>query len=176
MTLLTATLPDKGKLAQMLADLIAERAFFVGQVSNLPGQSKMKSAGQVENLPHVPRTKSQFHDRVRAAKLRIPAAVQEVIETMGPLVVTYTEARRAVGGCRLPFAQTAIADCREQLARLTETGFLTTTSWDWLQQFPRYVPCAVRILSFYLEQFRSAVGASVHIAVNGGYQIGRAHV
>lgn len=39
-----------------------------------------------------------------------------------------------------------------------------------LQQFPRYVPCAVRILAFYLEQFRTAVGASVHIAVNGGYR------
>src|SRR6267142_1316695 len=39
-----------------------------------------------------------------------------------------------------------------------------------LQQFPRYLPCAVRLLAFYLEQFRSAVGASVHIAVNGGYR------
>jgi hypothetical protein len=39
-----------------------------------------------------------------------------------------------------------------------------------LQQFPRYVPCAVRVLSFYLEQFRSAAGASIHIAVNGGYR------
>lgn len=39
-----------------------------------------------------------------------------------------------------------------------------------LQKYPRYVPCAVRILAFYLEQFRSAAGASVHIAVNGGYR------
>ena len=39
-----------------------------------------------------------------------------------------------------------------------------------LQQFPRYVPCAVRVLAFYLEQFRKEVGASVHIAVNGGYR------
>jgi hypothetical protein len=39
-----------------------------------------------------------------------------------------------------------------------------------LQQYPRYVPCAVRILTFYLEQFRAACGASVHIAVNGGYR------
>jgi hypothetical protein len=39
-----------------------------------------------------------------------------------------------------------------------------------LQQYPRYVPCAVRILAFYLEQFRAACGASVHIAVNGGYR------
>jgi hypothetical protein len=39
-----------------------------------------------------------------------------------------------------------------------------------LQQFPRYVPCAVRLLAFYLEQFRTAAGASVHIAVNGAYR------
>jgi hypothetical protein len=39
-----------------------------------------------------------------------------------------------------------------------------------LQQFPRYIPCAVRLLTFYLEQFRVACGASVHIAVNGGYR------
>jgi hypothetical protein len=39
-----------------------------------------------------------------------------------------------------------------------------------LQDFPRYVPCAVRVLAFYLEQFRTACGASVHIAVNGGYR------
>jgi len=39
-----------------------------------------------------------------------------------------------------------------------------------LQQFPRYVPCAVRLLAFYLEQFRTTVGASMHIAVNGGYR------
>jgi hypothetical protein len=39
-----------------------------------------------------------------------------------------------------------------------------------LQKFPRYVPCAVRLLAFYLQTFREAVGASVHVAVNGGYR------
>jgi hypothetical protein len=39
-----------------------------------------------------------------------------------------------------------------------------------LQRFPRYIPCAVRVLAFFLEQFRTAAGASVHIAVNGGYR------
>ncbi|HVT05577.1 MAG TPA: hypothetical protein VHL58_19635 [Thermoanaerobaculia bacterium] len=38
-----------------------------------------------------------------------------------------------------------------------------------LQEFPRYIPCAVRVLAFYLEQLRAAVG-SIHIAVNGGYR------
>ena len=39
-----------------------------------------------------------------------------------------------------------------------------------LQEYPRYIPCAIRVLAFYLEQFRLAAGASVHIAVNGGYR------
>lgn len=39
-----------------------------------------------------------------------------------------------------------------------------------LQQYPRYIPCAVRILAFYLEQFRNAAGASTHVAVNGAYR------
>ena len=39
-----------------------------------------------------------------------------------------------------------------------------------LQQFPRYIPCAVGVLAFFLEQFRAAVNASVHVAVNGGYR------
>jgi len=39
-----------------------------------------------------------------------------------------------------------------------------------LQEFPRYIPCAVRILAFYLQRFREEVGAPIHIAVNGGYR------
>lgn len=118
--LLSATLPDKGKLPQLLTELIAERAFFG------------------KGTPSLPQTRSQFQERLRVAKVSIPAAVQEVIELIGPLIAAYTEARRAVDGCRLPFTQSAVADCREQLARLTEAGFLATTQWEWLQQFSRY--------------------------------------
>jgi len=39
-----------------------------------------------------------------------------------------------------------------------------------LQLYPRYVPCAVRVLVFYLQQFRAVVGSSLHIVVNGGYR------
>lgn len=39
-----------------------------------------------------------------------------------------------------------------------------------VRQFPRYVPCAVRLLAFYLERVREAVNAPVHLAVNGGYR------
>ena len=39
-----------------------------------------------------------------------------------------------------------------------------------LRAYPRYVPCAVRILAFYLQRLREAVGAPIHLAVNGGYR------
>lgn len=39
-----------------------------------------------------------------------------------------------------------------------------------LRRYPRYIPCAVRLLAFYLERFREAVGAPIRLAVNGGYR------
>ena len=39
-----------------------------------------------------------------------------------------------------------------------------------LQSFPRYIPCALPLLGFALEQFREAAGTFVHIAANGGYR------
>lgn len=53
---------------------------------------------------------------------------------------------------------------------LNEFTFVDLKEATRLQGFPRYVPCAVRLLAFYLEHFRTAVGASVHIAVNGAYR------
>jgi len=53
---------------------------------------------------------------------------------------------------------------------MNEFVFVDLREHARLQTFPRYIPCAVRVLAFYLEQFRAAAGASVHIAVNGGYR------
>jgi hypothetical protein len=39
-----------------------------------------------------------------------------------------------------------------------------------LRAFPRYVPCAIRLLAFFLERIREAAGAPLHLAVNGGYR------
>src|SRR6266545_1483446 len=41
-----------------------------------------------------------------------------------------------------------------------------------LRNYPRYVPCAVRLLAFYLQRLREAVGTPLHIAVNGVYRVG----
>jgi hypothetical protein len=53
---------------------------------------------------------------------------------------------------------------------LNEFIFVDLKEAQRLQEFPRYVPCAVRLLAFFLEQFRTAAGGTIHIAVNGGYR------
>lgn len=39
-----------------------------------------------------------------------------------------------------------------------------------LQEYPRYIPCAVRVLAFFLQRVRETIGLSMHVAVNGGYR------
>lgn len=39
-----------------------------------------------------------------------------------------------------------------------------------MRGFPRYLPCALTLLSTHLEIFREAVGTVVRIAANGGYR------
>jgi len=39
-----------------------------------------------------------------------------------------------------------------------------------IRKYPRYIPCAVRLLAFYLERLREVVGQPIHLAVNGGFR------
>jgi len=39
-----------------------------------------------------------------------------------------------------------------------------------LRRYPRFVPCAIRLLAFFLERIREAVDAPLYVAVNGGYR------
>lgn len=41
---------------------------------------------------------------------------------------------------------------------------------ELLRDYPRHVPCAIRVLATYLERFRDLCEAPVYISVNGGYR------
>jgi hypothetical protein len=70
----------------------------------------------------------------------------------------------------IPSHEVAVATRLTQNFALNEFILVDLKEAPRLQQYPRYIPCAVRTLAFYLQQFRAAVGASVHIAVNGAYR------
>ena len=54
--------------------------------------------------------------------------------------------------------------------RLNEFIQVDIKETERLQNWPRYIPCAIRTLAFYLQRVREAIGLSIHIAVNGGYR------
>src|ERR1700752_641130 len=70
----------------------------------------------------------------------------------------------------IPTHEAAVQILLTQHFGLNEYILVDLTKAPRLQQFPRYVPCAVRLLAFFLEQFRTAAGGTVHIAGNGGYR------
>ncbi|HXH39140.1 MAG TPA: hypothetical protein VNN08_10975 [Thermoanaerobaculia bacterium] len=70
----------------------------------------------------------------------------------------------------IPSYEAAVGIRLSQHFGLNEFTLVDLKEAPRLLQFPRYVPCAVRVLAFYLEQFRRDAGASVHIPVNGGYR------
>jgi hypothetical protein len=70
----------------------------------------------------------------------------------------------------IPNHEAAVGIRLSQHFGLNELTLVDLKEAPRLLQFPRYVPCAVTVLAFYLEQFRRDAGASVHIPVNGGYR------
>jgi ATP-dependent helicase HrpA len=50
----------------------------------------------------------------------------------------YHDARLAIERMHTPIMRPARDDMASQLAQLVAPGFLTTTPWQWLSQYPRY--------------------------------------
>ncbi|MCC7421504.1 MAG: ATP-dependent RNA helicase HrpA, partial [Planctomycetaceae bacterium] len=125
-----AATPDAsfvGDFRQQLADLIADRAFF-------------ESA-------EIPQTAHQFKERVRQARNRLSVAVQDVAQVIGPIMTAYQQARKEAERSHPNALDYVFDDVRRQIALLVEPGFLTSTRWEWLNQYPRYFKAIVARLS-----------------------------
>ncbi len=110
-----------------LQDLIVDRAFF-----------PEKGA--------YPRTEEQFQHQLKKARGLIPLAVQDVIALLTPLMQSYREVRTTIAEARAPLWKYAVDDISSQLVALTTAGFLTSTPWGWLRQYPRYLQAIGRRL------------------------------
>ena len=71
-------------------------------------------------------------------------------------VRSWSQAKELSLTTHIRLSELLIVDCREA-PRL-------------LEEFPHYVPCAVSLLARILEDFRTRVNATVHVAANGGYR------
>ena len=121
-----ALLADAKALREQLIDLLAERAFF--------------------RTDSQPRTAEQFQTLVKQSREKIALGVQDLTGILLPLSKAYQDARLALGRSALPKTTDSIQDLREQLADLTQPGFLVSTPWGWLQHYPRYLSAMRRRL------------------------------
>ena len=82
------------------------------------------------------------------AKDKIVLAVQEVSSLLVPMFEAYHQARLAIERSK-PHA--AALEAEEHLNRLTYKGFLSTTDWNYLREYPRYF----QAVPMRLEKMRS---------------------
>ena len=87
----------------------------------------------------IPRCRADFERQTQQCRRRIVPAVQEVSTLMPPLWEACHPARLALEEAHSHLWQYAVEDMRGQLDRLVAPGFLTSTPWDWLQHYPRYL-------------------------------------
>ena len=99
----------------------------------------------------LPRDREAFDALLERGRTRLPAASREVCETADAILAAYHEVRRALTG-ESPVWAEAMADIREQLARLVYPGFLSQTPAEWLPHLPRYL----RAITLRLQKLQQA--------------------
>lgn len=112
------TLPDASVFKAQLIDLLADRTYL--------------------SIEPFPRTAAQFQEALKAGKQRLGLAVQELAELLPPMLQNYHDAHMAIERMHAPILKAARDDMARQLSCLVASGFLTTTPWQWLTQYPRY--------------------------------------
>ncbi len=118
-----ATLGGKAELERELSEMICERAFLTGRP--------------------VVRTKAEFDARLNEGWKQIGPAAKET----GLLVSEILAAKQAIA-MRIPDQvppawKAAIDDIEDHLVRLMPKGFLRTTPFEQLRQFPRYLNAVI---------------------------------
>ncbi len=132
--LLSATLPQFDFAAELNL-LLADRAFL---------DETLVGPWEIGHWGGLPRTAQQFDELRRRGWKRLPIAVQEVLIIIRPLLEGYHAARMALDAAESTQWEEARADMTEQLAELTQPGFLTQTPWSRLRAYPRYFKAICR--------------------------------
>ena len=117
--LYAAPLAAERPMEDQLIDLIAARAFYP--------------------TDEIPRDAETYEAMRNLGRRNILPAVQETTKLIAALFDAYHETRLALEQTRPATWQYALDDIRCQLSALLPTGFLATTPWKWLEQYPRYL-------------------------------------
>lgn len=113
-----ATMGSPQVLKASLLELIAERAM---------GQDG------------PPRTPEAYEARRRLTQMGLSAAAREAIDLVDRTMQAFYGSQIRLAGKQPAAWEPAVREIREQLMHMFGAGFLVTTPWKWLQQYPRYL-------------------------------------
>lgn len=126
-----AWLPQADRLREMARGLMSEQDW-ERQVMDLLADRALAMDSK------LPRTAEAFAELCRLASERLPTAVQQVTALLGPLLHGHQLIHERLACADNPLLRDAVEDMQFQLSQLMSVGFLLSTPWFWLQQYPRY--------------------------------------
>ena len=89
--------------------------------------------------PTIPRSRDEFEDRCKSAVNYLSVALQDAAALLPNLFADYqTTLMQAEASCPHVW-KPSYEDAWQQLHGLVRPEFLTSTPWEWLAQFPRYL-------------------------------------
>ncbi|MAR11944.1 MAG: ATP-dependent RNA helicase HrpA [Blastopirellula sp.] len=141
-------LPRLNELLQWSISLAHQRSFR-GQLCELLAQRAF-----LHDQP-IPRSADQFAAACDTGRQQLSYAVQDVAKLVVPMMETYQQVAVALQDFHDVRTNPVLSDLRTQVAELLTEGFLVTTPWRWLEQFPRYL----QAILVRLERLRTGGGA-----------------
>ncbi|HCK80416.1 MAG TPA: ATP-dependent RNA helicase HrpA, partial [Candidatus Competibacteraceae bacterium] len=100
----------------------------------------------------LPRDRPAFEALLEWGRPKLSAIKVEICDIAAAILAAYHEVRRTLAAAEAPVWTEALADVREQLARLVYPGFLGETPPEWLPHLPRYL----RAVGLRLQKLRHA--------------------
>ncbi len=124
-------LPDLDQHSILLARLLSSDELKSGL------QDMISRMALIESRKSLPTTAQAFDDRVDNSSEPISVATQKVAGWLPKFANAYHKAKLALEELA-DTASIATNEMEQQIAELTNPGFLGATPWIWLENFPRY--------------------------------------
>jgi ATP-dependent helicase HrpA len=129
-----AAIGKPAELRTVLRELIADRAFMHDNAGPLRPEA-------------FPRDEEAFEAMLAAGLQRLGRSIDEITEVVGAILNGIHAVQMQVGSSPPSAWMPVLVDIKEQLDHLVPTGFLSTTPFEWLRHFPRYLAAIQRRLT-----------------------------
>lgn len=113
----------------------------------------------------IPRDRESFDALTNGATEKLSIAAQEMARWLPRLAASVHQTNLKIDA--IPAARSPVkGDIKQQISRMMPEGFLTSTPWDWLVEFPRYFEAIVfrieRLASTPVDKDRSQTAEIDH--------------